>query len=316
MAAIQEPYEISVWEDKYNQSIQKYEEHKVAIIGTDTFKAQCSALEPVLTKNINGTSTFTFKMLRECYDLDIIESLYGYRVQSSNENEIEVLAVQPDTTPLIYRKIQVYDDHYINPFIQYLFNEQKLKVKWKDKWYDFIIKNCDESSDSKLITYTCEDQFISELSRQGFNLTYDIELQNNIDTAPNLVTDVLKGTDWSYDAENSDTIREYVEEPVYEADLPITSNYLSFELCVYDLNWEEKKQYVPDEGIQFEFRFYKAVVGASDFYSYYITLYKDGWEHSGIGFDKTYVLKVDKDLKNAITYYILNWHDSFSEQIQ
>lgn len=215
MAAIQEPYEISIWEDKYNQSIQKYEEHKVAIIGTDTFKAQCSALEPVLTKNINGTSIFTFKMLRECYDLDIIESLYGYFVQHNNENK--ALAVQPDITPLIYRRIQVYDDHYINPFIQYLFNEQKLKVKWKGKWYDFIIKNCDESSDSKLITYTCEDQFISELSRQGFNLTYDIELQNNIDTAPNLVTDVLKGTDWSYDAENSDTIREYVEEPVYEA---------------------------------------------------------------------------------------------------
>jgi len=31
---------------------------------------------------------------------------------------------------------------------------------------------------------------------------------------------VLKGTDWSYDAENSDTIREYVEEPVYEANSP------------------------------------------------------------------------------------------------
>ena len=314
MTAIQEPYEISVWEDKYNQSTQKYEEHKVAIIGTDTFKAQCSALEPVLTKNINGTSTFTFKMLRECYDLDIIESLYGYRVQNSdeNENEDKALAVQPDTTPLIYQRIQVYDDHYINPFIQYLFNEQKLKVKWKGKWYDFIIKNCDESSDSKLITYTCEDQFISELSRQGFNLIYDIELQNNIDTAPNLVTDVLKGTDWSYDAQNSDTIREYVEEPVYEADLPITDNYLSFELGVNELNWNIEKKSVPDEGIQFEFRFCKPGTGTSDYYSYYVTLYKDGWEHNGIGFDNIYVLKVVKSLKNVIQYRILNWNNSFA----
>ena len=80
MHKIEEPYEISVWQDKYNFVQNKYVEQKIAIIGTHSFKAECAAYEPVLTKNINGTHTFTFKMLRECYDIAEVERLYGYFV--------------------------------------------------------------------------------------------------------------------------------------------------------------------------------------------------------------------------------------------
>jgi hypothetical protein len=56
-------------------------------------------------------------------------------------------------------------EKYANPFGQYLVNERKVKVFWKDKWYDFVIKKCQEDSSKKSVTYTCKDLFINELSK-------------------------------------------------------------------------------------------------------------------------------------------------------
>ena len=54
-------YEISVWRDVLVNG--HYEEAKIAVIGSDKLKASCRAIEPKLIENINGTNTFTFKML-------------------------------------------------------------------------------------------------------------------------------------------------------------------------------------------------------------------------------------------------------------
>lgn len=181
-------YEISLWEDRLvpkseiggNIIPEHYEEEKICIIGSDTMTSQARALEPKLVRNINGTNKLTFKIY------------YTYIDNETGE------------------KIQ-------NPFISLLTNEKKVKCKWGDEWYDFIIKNIQEDSNGKTITYSCEDLYVNELSKTGFNLIFDQELNNNQGTAQELAKKVLEGTDWTVDIDNSDHILQTIEEPLYRA---------------------------------------------------------------------------------------------------
>lgn len=181
-------YEISLWEDYLVDAEENvpahYEERKIAVIGSDTMTSPCRAYNLKLVENINGTNSFTFEMF------------YTYRENNGAEANVDQQ----------------------NPFLNLLVNERKVKCKWKDKWYDFIIKNCQEDSSGKKITYTCQDLYINELSKNGFSLTFDNELENNTGTAPELVKKVLKGTDWML-SENNDIIQQEKEEPVYEVKL-------------------------------------------------------------------------------------------------
>ena len=186
-------YEISLWEDYLVPATiidgkedvpAHYEERKIAVIGSDSMTSPCRAYNPKLVENINGTNDFTFEMF------------YTYRENNSAERNVDQQ----------------------NPFLNLLVNERKVKCKWKDKWYDFIIKKCQEDSSGKKITYTCQDLYINELSKNGFSLTFDNELENNTGTAPELVKKVLKGTDWML-SENNDIIQQEKEEPVYEVKL-------------------------------------------------------------------------------------------------
>lgn len=183
-------YEISLWEDRLvpqtgeGQSIvpEHYEEEKVCIIGSDTMTSQARALEPKLVRNVNGTNKLTFKLY-----YTYIDNETGKRIQ--------------------------------NPFISLLVNERKVKCKWEDQWYDFVIKGVQEDSNGKTITYTCEDLYINELSKTGFSLEFDQKLNNNQGTAQELAKKVLEGTDWVVDTDNSDHILQTVEEPLYSATL-------------------------------------------------------------------------------------------------
>ena len=186
-------YEISLWEDYLVPATiidgkedvpAHYEERKIAVIGSDSMTSPCRAYNPKLIENINGTNDFTFEMF------------YTYRENNGSEANVDQQ----------------------NPFLNLLVNERKVKCKWKDKWYDFIIKKCQEDSSGKKITYTCQDLYINELSKNGFSLTFDNELENNTGTAPELVEKVLKGTDWML-SENNDIIQQEKEEPVYEVKL-------------------------------------------------------------------------------------------------
>ena len=182
------------WDDDttYYTRFKKFKESKLAIIGSDTMTSECRALEPCLTSNINGTNTFTFKMF-----YTYIDTQTGKRVENS--------------------------------WIPLLMNEVYLKVHWKDKWYDFIIKNRVEDSSGKSVTFTCEDLFVNELSKTGFNLEFDTELENNQGTVFQLAERALVDTDWTlvkpqenvtYPTVDGKTfapeiIKQYTEEPVY-----------------------------------------------------------------------------------------------------
>lgn len=183
-------YEISLWEDRLvpqtgeEQSIvsEHYEEEKVCIIGSDTMTSQARALEPKLVRNVNGTNKLTFKLY-----YTYIDNETGKRIQ--------------------------------NPFTSLLVNERKVKCKWEDQWYDFVIKGVQEDSNGKTATYTCEDLYINELSKTGFSLEFDQKLNNNQGTAQELAKKVLEGTDWVVDTDNSDHILQTIEEPLYSATL-------------------------------------------------------------------------------------------------
>ena len=183
------PYEISVWEDELVvQSGQKsyYKENKLAVIGSNTMEGLNRVYEPIFTKKTNGEKILTFSL-----------------------------------------KYQYFDPHIgatvVNPFASYLINERKVKLKYDNQWYDFIIKDHTESSDGLVWTYTATDAFVNELSKNGYNKEFAAELGNNQDTAINLAKATLEGTDWEVDEEHSSVPPQQISEAIYNASLETVS---------------------------------------------------------------------------------------------
>ena len=171
------PYEISVWEDELTQS--GFIEHKLAVIGSDTMTGLNKVYEPIFTKKTNGEKTLTFSLKYKYFD-----------PYSGNEN-------------------------IINPFAALLTNERKVKLHYNNQWYEFIVKDHTESSDEYTWTYTCTDAFVLELSKNGYNITFDSELNNNQGTARDLTKKVLENTDWRLGG--CDNLKQFVKEPIYKA---------------------------------------------------------------------------------------------------
>ena len=182
---MKDKYEISLWEDYQRDNDTYYSERKIAVIGSNDMTSPCRAYNPKLVQNVNGTNTFTFDMYMT------------YKENFVKDGE---------------------DKTFTNPFLALLVNERKVKVLWKEKWYDFIIKQCAEDSTSKKITYTCKDLYVNELSKNGYDLEFDSELNNNYGTAQELVEATLKGTEWTL-KEDTENILQKKEEPVYELKL-------------------------------------------------------------------------------------------------
>ena len=181
---MKDKYEISLWEDYQGENDTYYSERKIAVIGSNDMTSPCRAYNPKLVQNVNGTNTFTFDMYMT------------YKENFVKDGE---------------------DKTFTNPFLALLVNERKVKVLWKEKWYDFIIKQCSEDSTSKKITYTCKDLYVNELSKNGYDLEFDSELNNNYGTAQELVKATLKDTEWQL--KDTENILQKKEEPVYELTL-------------------------------------------------------------------------------------------------
>ena len=172
MSIIKQPYEISVWEDSYENGV--LQEKKICVIGSDQMEYQGRAIEPHFTKKVDGEKILTFQMYKT-----FIDNITGEKIN--------------------------------NPFSQWLINEGKVKLKYGtyidgegnvcDKWYDFIIKQIQENSTNTLCTYTLKDALVQELSKNGFNVTLDEKSMNNIGSAKKLAEDVLAETDWTVESE-------------------------------------------------------------------------------------------------------------------
>ena len=170
MAILKDAYEIALYDDVLENG--KFVEKRLCVIGTDKMQSQNRAIEPILTTNVNGQKKFSFKM-------------YKRYVDNVTGEEVE------------------------NLFYGYLVNERKVKLHYKDKWYDFLIKNISETSTNYLYSFELEDALVTELSKNGFNVTLDPESMNNSGTAKELAEYVLQDTDWSVE---SDVFVQTVEE--------------------------------------------------------------------------------------------------------
>lgn len=172
--------------EKYKIVNTNTKEKKIGIIGSNSMTAQHRALNGKLVENVNGSRTLTFSMYYKYYDNET-----GERVE--------------------------------NPFTKLLTNERKVKLRLGNpgdadvEWYDFVIKDIQENSESMMFSYTCTDLFINELSKTGFTITLDAELENNIGTPNELAEYVLKGSGWKVG--QGDLIHTFHEEPVYRLTL-------------------------------------------------------------------------------------------------
>lgn len=209
------PYEISVWDDinkyhikrngawedvselpkdqEYQIGYQYFDEEKQTIIGANDLNTPFSAHNPALRRGINGSSTLTFDLFSNIYD-----------PQSG--------------------------EYLTNPFVAMLVNERKIKLKYeeepgKDPWHDFIIKDIQESSDNKTFSYTAISLEVNELSKTGFNIELNSELENNQGSIKELSEKVVAETDWVVG--ESPTIRQWIEEPIYEVTLITTLKAVS-----------------------------------------------------------------------------------------
>ena len=218
------PYEISVWEDKLIQdgATYRFEENKLAVIGSDTMTGLNKVYDPVFNKKTNGERTLTFSLRYKYFD-----------PYSGNSD-------------------------FINPFAALLVNERKVKLHYDNEWYEFIIKDYTESSDGLEWTYSCTDAFVLELSKTGYNLTFDSELNNNQGTAAELAEKVLENTEWQFGG--ADTFKQLIAEPIYIAQLVGNAT-------IINVNGNEDPIPTPDKDI---YLFYSYVKNQSGKYVQFI----------------------------------------------
>ena len=178
---LKKPYQISIWEDELVESENGnyYREVKIADIGSNTMTSKNRVYSPVLTENMNGEQTLTFSLKYKYFD-------------------------------------EVVGDFVVNPFVSFLVNERKVKLFYKDKWRDFVIKEREEQSEEYTFSYTCTDASVQELSKNGYGITFDAELGNNQGTVVELGKQALEGTDWTIDEEDCDLLQQTISEPIYE----------------------------------------------------------------------------------------------------
>ena len=179
------PYEISVWEEKLAQDGKGFIETKIAVIGSNTMTGLNKVYDPIFNKKANGEKTLTFS--------------------------------------LKYKYFDPYSgaDGVVNPFAALLVNERKVKLHYDGEWYEFVVKDHTESSDDYTWTYTCSDAFVLELSKIGYNITFDSELNNNQGTARELAQKTIENTDWRLGG--VDSFKQLIEEPVYKGTLVSTA---------------------------------------------------------------------------------------------
>lgn len=160
---LKKEFELSLWEDfmdnKTKPGISFINEQKICTIASDTLEHPSTAYNIYLKSKTDGTHELTFD--------------------------------------ITYRYWDQFEQAFVeNPFRKYLYNEAKVKLKYKNKWYDFIIKSCQENSQDKKFSYVCKDLYIDELGRNGYSAEFATSLGNNVGDVVELASAALEGSDW------------------------------------------------------------------------------------------------------------------------
>lgn len=216
MSLIKKPYELSVWTEKFLEDGSRYES-KGAIIGGDTMSYLGKATNVVLKREVKGTNTLTFQMPTKFFDSE-------------------------------------KGDYVKNEFIDELYNERKIKLNYDGTWYEFYIKKIQEDKKFKAImkSYTCEDSFIDELSRTGYEVEFDETLNNSVEESGVFMIDILENSVWDYTPQyNIGDFTEFNEERFYKIPLKLFGDSIT----AYPLNL-----IVENEDFNPESDYYKKIV--------------------------------------------------------
>ncbi len=211
MAVIKEDYELSVWNEELNADGVKIES-KGAIIGSNTMEFLGRATDVKLKREIRGTNTLTFQMPTKYFD-----SEKGQFVK--------------------------------NELIDELYNERKIKLKKGEQWFEFYIKSIQEQKQYKAImkVVTCQDSFIDELSRTGYEIEFSPELNNSVEEIGTFMDDVLDMSTWDYRPEfNSGDFTEFKEQRFYKIPLSQFGGSISaypIDLKVYKSDLKKNSDY-------------------------------------------------------------------------
>lgn len=199
MAILKKEYELSIWGETLGDNGQKVEK-KEYIIGSHDMTYLGKATKVKLKTYLKGTHELTFQMVDRFFD---------------NEQ----------------------GDYVRNEFIEQMFNEKKVKLKYKNKWYEFYIKSVKDSKNFKsyIKEFTCQDAFIDELSRNGYGLTFDEELYNNVEEFGTFTEEILDDSIWTYSPQyNWGDFTEFLEEKMFK--IPVKQ--FGEKLLAYKLNFE------------------------------------------------------------------------------
>ena len=162
------------------RKLSYFKEEKVAVIGANDHNAPELAYNPRFVDEVNGEHTLTFTMNSKYFD----------------------------------KELETFVD---NPYTKLLTNEKKVKLFFRDEWYDLIIKKVEESKQNYAYVYTATDLFINELGKNGFKVELDTELENNQGTATELASQILEDTDWKVST-------PFDEGEGYKSDLLVETN--------------------------------------------------------------------------------------------
>jgi hypothetical protein len=125
-----------------------------------------------------------------------------------------------------------------NSFIDELFAERKIKLKFDNQWYEFFIKKVSENKKHKsyMKTYTCTDAFIDELSRNGYGITFHEDLYNNVEEIGTFSEEVLEDSLWHYNnVYNWGDFTEVLEEKLYRIPISCFGGTINAYKLHYDL---------------------------------------------------------------------------------
>ena len=202
MAIQKHEYELSIWNEELKNDGTR-EEHKQQIIGAHDMTHLGRATNVHFKKLLNGTHVVTFQMPSKFFNSEI-------------------------------------GDYVQNELAENIFNEQKIKLFFKDEWYEMVVKTISESKNFKSImkNVTCSDGFIDELSRIGYDIILDPELNNSVNEINDFMEEIIDdNSTWSYKPEwNWGDFTEYREERFYKIPL----NCFGGSIKAYKINLDAK----------------------------------------------------------------------------
>lgn len=211
MAIQKHEYELSIWEKELVDG-NTINETKLQVIGAHDMTHLGRATNVHFRKLLNGTHVLTFQM------------------------------------PIRFFNSEV-GDYVQNELIENLFNEQKIKLKFKNQWYEMVVKSINEKKNFKSVMkdFTCSDGFIDELSRTGYDIYLDPEANNSVNEIHDFMDETLKNSIWDYRPEwNWGDFTEYKEERFYKIPLSLFGGSIS----AYKLTLDIPKSCLTDSDIK------------------------------------------------------------------